>query len=45
MKVLRAIVLAADELLDLAPCYEDGRWRWQGGWGCRLGLYRFWYRP
>lgn len=44
-KALRAAVLAADELLDLLPCREDGRWRWYGEWGCRLQLVRFWYVP
>lgn len=42
MKVFRWLAWLLDEVLDLIPAYEDGRWYPCGLWGCRLGLPEFW---
>lgn len=39
---IRWAVWLLDELLDRIP-YWNGRPRRHGGWGCRLGLSRFWW--
>lgn len=39
---MKQVVWLLDEALDRLPAYEDGRWRWYGDWGCRLGLWKYW---
>jgi hypothetical protein len=41
--VVRKLFWLADVLLDRVPDYEDGRWYWNGQWGCRLHLHRYWW--
>jgi hypothetical protein len=40
---MRWIMWLLDEALDRIPTYEDGHWFRKGGWGCRLGLHRWWW--
>lgn len=44
MKLARWAVWLLDEALDSVPLYEDGRWYRYGQWGCRLRLWRFWWK-
>jgi hypothetical protein len=41
---LRILIERLDTLLDAVPTYEGGRWFRYGGWGCRMGLSRLWWR-